>query len=91
MAEQELLSIVETLKTYKSMLYGHPLVIYTDHKNLTFERFSSDRVTRWRLYTEEFNPKFIYLPGKDNVVADALPRFHMIENYDAVPETAMHL
>jgi hypothetical protein len=82
--EQEFLSIVETLN--KTMLYGYPLVIYTDNKNLTFEKFSSDRVTRWRLYTEEFNPKFIYLPGKDNVVADALSRLPMKDDED-VPET----
>jgi hypothetical protein len=63
-------------------------VVYTDHKNLTFERFSSDRVTRWRLYTEEFTPKFVYLPDKDNVVANALSRLPMMESNDA-PETAM--
>jgi transposase InsO family protein len=86
--EQELLSVVETLKTYRNMLYGYPLVIYTDHKNLTFERFSSDRVTRWRLYTEEFNPKFVYLPGKDNVVADALSRLPMKDD-DVISEAVM--
>jgi hypothetical protein len=31
--EKELLSIVETLKAYKSILYGMNVTVYTDHQN----------------------------------------------------------
>jgi RNase H-like domain found in reverse transcriptase/Reverse transcriptase (RNA-dependent DNA polymerase)/Integrase zinc binding domain len=85
--EQELLAIVETLRTYRNMLYGYPLVIFTDHKNLTFDRFASDRVNRWRLYVQEFCPTFKYLPGKSNLVADALSRLPMIDS-DPTPTTS---
>jgi hypothetical protein len=40
--EQEVLSIVETLKTFRTMLLGQIIIIYKDHKNLTFDKFTSD-------------------------------------------------
>jgi hypothetical protein len=46
--EQELLAITETLKYYKHMLYGHAIIVKTDHKNLTHQvsTHASDRVLR---------------------------------------------
>ena len=56
------------------MLIGADITIYTDHKNLTFDNFNTQRVMRWRCYIEEFSPKLVYLQGELNVLADAFSR-----------------
>ena len=72
----ELLSIVECLKKFKSMLWGQKIKVVTDHTNLTQDALglTSDRVYRWRLLLEEYGPEIIYTKGVDNTVADALSR-----------------
>jgi hypothetical protein len=72
--ELELLAIVETLCEYKCILLGHLITIYTNHKNLTFSNFTTDCVTCWQLNVEEYGPNIVYLPGKCNIIADALSR-----------------
>jgi hypothetical protein len=72
--ERELLSIVETLKEFRMILLGHQIIIYTDHKNLIHNDLKSERVLRWRLLMEEYNPDIRYIKGEDNIVADTLSR-----------------
>jgi hypothetical protein len=74
MTERELLLIVETLKEFRNILLGQQIKVFTDHKNLTHENFNTERVLRWRLLLEEFNPKLVYIKGAHNVIADALSR-----------------
>jgi transposase InsO family protein len=72
--EQELLSIVETLKEFRNILFGQQIVVHTDHRNILYKKLSNDRIIRWRLLLEEYGPEYVYVSGKDNVVADALSR-----------------
>jgi hypothetical protein len=74
--EQELLSIVETLKEFRGMLWGQKIKIYTDHENLMRDALglSSNRVYRWRLLLEEYGPEIVYIKGMHNTVADAISR-----------------
>jgi hypothetical protein len=59
--------------------FSVPFETYTDHKNLTSSNFTTDRVTRWRLIVEEYGPKIVYLPGKCNIIANALSRLPKLD------------
>mgnify|MGYP000620621369 CR=1 FL=1 len=74
--ERELLAIVETLKEFQNMLLGFEIIVHTDHKNLTFKNFNTERVMRWRLILEEYGPTFQYVKGEKNIVADTLSRLN---------------
>ena len=76
--EKELLSIVEVCKEFRTILLGQQLTIYTDHENLTYKHFNTDRVMRWRLFLEEYSPNIIWLKGQSNIVADALSRLELV-------------
>ena len=81
--EKELLAIVETLKEFQNILLGHKIIVYTNHKNLTYKVFNTRRVMRWCLIIEEFSPTLKYLKGVNNPVADALSRLHL----EATPQS----
>jgi hypothetical protein len=88
--EKEILSVVETLKEYRTMLYGcQNIYVYTDHKNNTFQNLQTQRVLRWRLFLEDYAVQFRYIKGESNSLADALSRLPFNErqnpplHYDA--------
>jgi acyl-CoA-binding protein len=45
--EQEILSIVETLKARRDILLGQHVIVHTDHLNMSYGKLSNnDRITR---------------------------------------------
>jgi hypothetical protein len=52
--KQELLSAIETCKEYKNILLGYPSIVFTDHKNNTFNGLKS--------FIPRFSYKLAFLP-----------------------------
>ena len=74
--EKELLSIIETLKEFKNILWRQKIKAYMDHKNLVHKASgsSSKRVMRWHILLEEYDPEIVYIKRFHNTVADAISR-----------------
>ena len=62
--EKELLFIVATLKEFRNILFGNQITVYTDNKNLTYQFLDTERVMRWRLILEEFDPELKHIKGE---------------------------
>ena len=58
--------------------------MYTDHKNLTYKTFNTERVMKWRFILEEYNPQLIYIQGSKNIAADALSRLDIVDNNNPI-------
>ena len=80
--DKELLPIVASLKEFYNILLGHHITVYTNHKNLTYKFFNTERVMRWCLILEDFGPELKYIKGENNVAADALSRLEMSDNQE---------
>ena len=52
-SEKELLIIVETLKEFRTVLFGKILRIHTDHNTLYMYIYNTERVLRWILILED--------------------------------------
>jgi hypothetical protein len=72
--EQELLSVIESLKEFRNIPLGQRLVVHTDHLNILYSKMPSLRIVRWRLLLEKHGATFEHVKGEDNVVADTLSR-----------------
>ena len=77
--DRELFAVFAGIRHFRHLLEGRDFKVWSDHKPLTFalHRLSDSwtaRQQRQLSYVAEFTSNIIYVPGKDNVVADALSR-----------------
>lgn len=74
-AEKEAYAVFWAVQKLESYLLGHPFVVETDNKTITFMVNSkTQKIIRWRLKLDEFDYQIRHISGKDNVVADGLSR-----------------
>ena len=76
---RELLAIYLTMKHFRYLLEGQTFNVYTDHAALVSAASKSwdrpfAREARMLAFISQYNAKIIHLPGKNNVVGDALSR-----------------
>jgi transposase InsO family protein len=75
--EQELLALVDIIKSYEHWLIGRPFTAYTDSQamlSLMKQKHLSPRQWRAVTYLSKFDIQFEFIPGKKNIIADLLSR-----------------
>jgi putative transposase len=80
--DKELTSVFKAVTHFEWLLFGRKFILPVDHKPLLHLFTSPAKCERRRRQTEflsTFEMSIEYLPGKNNVVADALSRDRMVE------------
>lgn len=85
--EKELAAIHWAIMHFRPYLYGRKFLVRTDHRPLIYlfgMKNPSSKLVRMRMDLEEFDFEVEFVPGKSNVVADALSRINI--NADKLKE-----
>jgi hypothetical protein len=83
--ELEGLGVVWAVKHFRTYLYGHQCIVYTDHealKSLLNTPQPSGKLARWGMALQEMDLTIVHRSGKKNGNADALSRFSLPTSSD---------
>ena len=86
--EKELLAIVFGLERFHQYVYAREVIVNTDHKPLEAIvrkplAMAPPRIQRLLLRLQKYpNARIVYIPGKDQTVADALSRAYLNETFN---------
>lgn len=86
--EQELIAVHWAVKQFRPYVYGSEFTVRSDCKALVYLyslKDPSSKLTRMRIDLEEYSFKIVHIPGKHNVVADALSRLSIHELKELSP------
>ena len=91
MIEKELLAVLFGCERFHQFIYGKKFTIINDHKPLQsiFKKSLNSaplRLQRMMLRLQKYDIEFVYKPGKDLLIADALSRAFLNETSEEIPE-----
>ncbi len=89
--KKELLTIVEPFKEFRNILMSQRIVVYADHKNLTYKAFNTEREMRWRLICKQYGTDLQYIQGSNSIVADVLSRLNLTPSLTWEPDDEDHV
>jgi transposase InsO family protein len=73
--EKECYAIYYSLVKFEHLLRDITFCIRTDHKNLTYlNNSANEKVNRWKMKIQNYSFDIEYIPGEQNIIADAFSR-----------------
>ncbi|POM69481.1 Reverse transcriptase [Phytophthora palmivora] len=75
--KKELLAALHAMRTWKVYLIDKPFYLNTDHRtieSLLKQQTCSQRLARWLNELALFQPRFKWVPGSTNIIADCISR-----------------
>ena len=77
-----MLSVIFTLKHFKTIINGYEIYVYTDNLNNTYPNsINQRRCQRWQILIQEYGVTLVYVKGNDNNAADYLSRLPEYKSY----------
>ena len=90
--EKEFQVVVHSLNKFRHYITGYQTFVHTDHAVIRYLMNKPDvnaRIIRWLLLLQQFDLTIVDKPGKENVVADFLPRLDLPTGEEGIVDDQM--